>query len=62
MYNNTVICSFDFVLLLLQFMKKQPQSFLLLQLYRIIYIKLFDIKSVEILQRWNSCDTGPLKE
>ncbi len=43
-------------------MKKNPQWFLLIQLYLNIYIKLADFKSAEILERKNSRDTGPLKE
>jgi len=42
-------------------MKKTAVIFLI-ELYLNIYIKLVDFKSAEILQRWNSCDTGPLKE
>ncbi len=40
--------------------EKKLQSFLQFQLHLNIYIKLADFKSAEILQRWNSCDTGPL--
>jgi hypothetical protein len=49
MYRNIVdvTCSFDLICFLLQFMKKNRHSFLLIQWYLNIYTKLADFKSAE---------------